>query len=212
MQNGNRFKLGLFGMNCSGSVATTAPERWNAGWPENRERRGSPTPPASSFCCRSRAGSATAERPTARARASRRCPGRPRCWPHQGHCRLRHGARAARQSGVRGEVLRDRGPCRPRALRPQCRVGLEHRRISEFGAQLLEHDDRYGYTEEWVSMVKRIWSEAEAVRLQRQAFQSEERRRQAEAVGRHAAVADERGIVARQDAPSPRATSIACSW
>src|SRR5712671_8221440 len=37
MQNGNRFKLGLFGMNCSGSVATTAPERWNAGWLENRE-------------------------------------------------------------------------------------------------------------------------------------------------------------------------------
>ena len=35
MQNGNRFKLGLFGMNCSGSVGTTAPERWNAGWPEN---------------------------------------------------------------------------------------------------------------------------------------------------------------------------------
>src|SRR5712691_67303 len=37
MQNGNRFKLGLFGMNCSGSVATTAPVRWNAGWPETRE-------------------------------------------------------------------------------------------------------------------------------------------------------------------------------
>ena len=28
-----------------------------------------------------------------------------------------------------------------------------------FGAQLLEHDDRYGYSEEWVSIVKKIWSE-----------------------------------------------------
>src|SRR5262249_36736162 len=37
MQNGNRFKLGLFGMNCSGSFATTAPERWQAGWDENLE-------------------------------------------------------------------------------------------------------------------------------------------------------------------------------
>src|ERR1700693_5355537 len=37
MRNRNRFKLGLFGMNCSGSVPTTAPERWQAGWPENRE-------------------------------------------------------------------------------------------------------------------------------------------------------------------------------
>jgi dimethylsulfone monooxygenase len=37
MQNGNKFKLGLFGMNCSGSFATTAPERWQAGWTENLE-------------------------------------------------------------------------------------------------------------------------------------------------------------------------------
>lgn len=37
MQNGNRFKLGLFGMNCSGSVPTTVPERWRAGWPEIRK-------------------------------------------------------------------------------------------------------------------------------------------------------------------------------
>jgi alkanesulfonate monooxygenase SsuD/methylene tetrahydromethanopterin reductase-like flavin-dependent oxidoreductase (luciferase family) len=31
--------------------------------------------------------------------------------------------------------------------------------FQSFGAQLLEHDDRYGYSEEWVSVVKRIWSE-----------------------------------------------------
>src|ERR1700694_4960117 len=37
MQNRHRFQAGLFGMNCSGSVVTTAPERWKAGWPENRE-------------------------------------------------------------------------------------------------------------------------------------------------------------------------------
>src|SRR3954449_8155242 len=37
MHNGNRFKLGLFGMNCSCSMGTTAPERWNAGWSETRE-------------------------------------------------------------------------------------------------------------------------------------------------------------------------------
>jgi hypothetical protein len=36
MQNANRFKLGLFGMNCSCSIGTTAPERWNAGWPETQ--------------------------------------------------------------------------------------------------------------------------------------------------------------------------------
>ena len=34
LQNDNRFKLGLFGMNCSANVATTAPECWQAGWDE----------------------------------------------------------------------------------------------------------------------------------------------------------------------------------
>ena len=29
-----------------------------------------------------------------------------------------------------------------------------------FGAQLLDHDYRYQYTEEWVSIVKKVWSEA----------------------------------------------------
>jgi FMNH2-dependent dimethyl sulfone monooxygenase len=37
MQGPNKFKLGLFGKNCSGSYATTAPERWHAGWDENLE-------------------------------------------------------------------------------------------------------------------------------------------------------------------------------
>jgi dimethylsulfone monooxygenase len=37
MQTANKFKLGLFGMNCSGSFATLAPERWLAGWDENLE-------------------------------------------------------------------------------------------------------------------------------------------------------------------------------
>ena len=31
--NDNKFKLGLFGMNCSGGLSLTlAPERWNASW------------------------------------------------------------------------------------------------------------------------------------------------------------------------------------
>src|SRR5262249_60987195 len=38
INNPNRFKLGLFAMNCScGSIATTAPEQWRAGWEEHVE-------------------------------------------------------------------------------------------------------------------------------------------------------------------------------
>jgi len=34
--NKNKFKLGLFGMNCSGGLSLTkAPERWDASWDNN---------------------------------------------------------------------------------------------------------------------------------------------------------------------------------
>ena len=36
LEGGNRFNLGLFGMNCSGSIATLAPERWKADWSSNK--------------------------------------------------------------------------------------------------------------------------------------------------------------------------------
>ena len=36
MHGGNRFKLGLFGLNCSGGLTMTkAPERWDASWENN---------------------------------------------------------------------------------------------------------------------------------------------------------------------------------
>src|SRR5262245_17005777 len=36
MDGGNRFKLGLFGFNCSSGLAMTkAPERWEASWENN---------------------------------------------------------------------------------------------------------------------------------------------------------------------------------
>jgi dimethylsulfone monooxygenase len=38
LTNPNRLKLGLFAANCAGGLAvTTVPERWQAGWDENRE-------------------------------------------------------------------------------------------------------------------------------------------------------------------------------
>src|SRR5436190_1274665 len=39
-------------------------------------------------------------------------------------------------------------------------VGGNVEEFQMFGAQLRDHDDRYGYSEEWVSVVKKIWSEA----------------------------------------------------
>ena len=40
MHSGNVFKLGLFGLNCSGGLTMTkAPERWEASWENNSGRQ-----------------------------------------------------------------------------------------------------------------------------------------------------------------------------
>ncbi len=130
MQNGNQFKLGLFGMNCSGSVGTTAPERWNAEWPETREAALLADAAGLEFLL-----------PIAR-------------WLGYGGATDRHGTSfetlswasallAATKDIVTfatvhvplvnpifaAKVLRHGGPCRSRTLRSQRRVRLEHRGV-----------------------------------------------------------------------------------
>ena len=199
MQNGNRFKLGLFGMNCSGSVGTTAPERWNAGWPENREAArladaagiefllpiarwlgygGSTDRHGTSFETLSWASALLAATKEIVAFATVHVP-------------LVNPVFAAKSCVTADHVGRGR-------FGLNVVSGWNVEEFQSFGAQLLEHDDRYGYSEEWVSVVKQNLVGGKAVRLQRQAFQSEECRRQAEALGRQPAFADERRVVARR--------------
>ena len=45
-----------------------------------------------------------------------------------------------------------------------------------FGIALREHDERYDYSAEWVSILKKIYSETAPFDHQRQIFQLEERR------------------------------------
>jgi FMNH2-dependent dimethyl sulfone monooxygenase len=160
MQNANRFKLGLFGMNCSGSVATTAPERWNAGWPENREAARAADLAGIEFLL-----------PIAR-------------WLGYGGLTDRQGTSfetlgwasallAATQDIVVFATVHV-PLVNPIFAAKSCvtadhvgrgRFGLNVvsgwnvEEFGMFGKQLLEHDDRYGYTEEWVSIVKRVWSD-----------------------------------------------------
>jgi alkanesulfonate monooxygenase SsuD/methylene tetrahydromethanopterin reductase-like flavin-dependent oxidoreductase (luciferase family) len=160
LQNANRFKLGLFGMNCSGSVATTAPERWNAGWRENREAARAADEAGIEFLL-----------PIAR-------------WLGYGGVTDRHGASfetlswasallaAAKEIVVFATV---HVPLVNPVFAAKSSVTADHvgrgrfglnvvsgwnvEEFAMFGAPLLDHDDRYRYTEEWVSIVKRIWAE-----------------------------------------------------
>ncbi len=160
MQNGNRFKLGLFGMNCSGSVATTAPERWNAGWPESRQAARLADAAGIEFIL-----------PIAR-------------WVGYGGLTDRQGTSFETLSWASALLATTREivafatvhvplvnpvfaakSCVTADHIGQGRFGLNVvsgwnvDEFGMFGAQLLDHDDRYGYSEEWVAIVKRIWLE-----------------------------------------------------
>jgi alkanesulfonate monooxygenase SsuD/methylene tetrahydromethanopterin reductase-like flavin-dependent oxidoreductase (luciferase family) len=161
MQNSNRFKLGLFGMNCSGSVATRAPERWNAGWRENREAArladaagvefllpvarwlgygGQTDRQGTSFETMSWASALLAATKEIVAFATVHVP-------------LVNPVFAAKSSVTADHVGRGR-------FGLNVVSGWNVDEFEMFGAQLLEHDERYAYTEEWVTIVKNLWSEA----------------------------------------------------
>jgi alkanesulfonate monooxygenase SsuD/methylene tetrahydromethanopterin reductase-like flavin-dependent oxidoreductase (luciferase family) len=160
MQNGNKFKLGLFGMNCSCSMGTTAPERWNAGWPETKEAARLADAAGLEFLL-----------PIAR-------------WLGYGGLTDRHGTSFETLSWASALLSATKDIVtfatvhvpliNPIFAAKSCvtadhvgrgRFGLNvvsgwnTSEFAMFGAALREHDDRYGYSEEWVSIVKKIWSE-----------------------------------------------------
>ena len=162
MQNRNRFKLGLFGMNCSGSVATTAPERWNAGWQENRKAAqladaagiefllpiarwlgygGATDRQGTSFETLGWASALLAATKDIAIFATVHVP-------------LVNPIFAAKSCVTADHVGRGR-------FGLNVVSGWNVEEFAMFGANLLAHDYRYGYTEEWLSIVKRIWSETD---------------------------------------------------
>jgi dimethylsulfone monooxygenase len=160
MQNANRFKLGLFGMNCSGSVATTAPEGWKATWQDNRTAArmadaagiefllpigrwlgygGLTDRQGTSFETLSWASALLAATTDIVTFATVHVP-------------LVNPVFAAKSCVTADHVGRGR-------FGLNVVSGWNVDEFGMFGSQLLEHDERYNYTEEWVTIVKGIWSE-----------------------------------------------------
>jgi len=162
MQNANRFKLGLFGMNCSGSFATTAPERWEAGWDENLEAARLADGAGIEFLL-----------PIAR-------------WQGYGGITDRQGTSFETLTWATGLLAGTRDivtfatvhvPLLNPAFAAKAVVSADHvgrgrfglnvvsgwnaGEFKMFGVELREHDERYAYSEEWLGIVKRIWTEAE---------------------------------------------------
>jgi dimethylsulfone monooxygenase len=160
MQNGNRFKLGLFGMNCSGSFATTAPERWLAGWAENLEAAhladeaglefilpiarwlgygGATDRQGTSFETLSWASALLAATDDIVAFATIHVP-------------LVHPVFAAKSIATADHVGQGR-------FGINIVSGWNVEEFAMFGVPLREHDERYAYSAEWVTILKRIYAE-----------------------------------------------------
>jgi alkanesulfonate monooxygenase SsuD/methylene tetrahydromethanopterin reductase-like flavin-dependent oxidoreductase (luciferase family) len=168
----NKFKLGLFGMNCeSGLAITKAPERWNATWDNNVEAarlaeaaglefilpiarwhgyRGQSNAQGASFETMSWAAGLLAATSKITAFSTIHVP-------------FLNPVFAAKQALTIQAIGHGRYGLNIVA-------GGNAPEFAMFGIELLEHDDRYRYAEEWITIVKRIWTETEAFDLKGQFF------------------------------------------
>jgi alkanesulfonate monooxygenase SsuD/methylene tetrahydromethanopterin reductase-like flavin-dependent oxidoreductase (luciferase family) len=175
MFNDNRFKLGLFASNCSsGLTMTRAPERWDASWDNNLAAAKLADAAGLEFLL-----------PVAR-------------WQGYGgetdpegsaletitwatgllgategvtvfgtvHVAFIHPVFAAKQIVTADHIGHGR-------FGLNVVSGGNAGEARMFGGDLREHDERYAYTEEWVTIVKRVWAEHEPFDFQGKFFQLE---------------------------------------
>ncbi len=163
MSNANKFKLGLFAFNCScGSIATTAPEQWMATWEDNLEAARLADESGLEFLLpvarwhgyggqTDRQGTSfeTLTWATGLLAATRDI-----VTFATVHTALINPVFAAKQVVTADHV--GRGRCGLNVV-----SGWNVGEFNMFGTTMLEHDDRYAYTEEWLAIAKRIWTENE---------------------------------------------------
>lgn len=161
--NRNKFKLGLFGMNCSGGLSLTkAPERWDASWDNNvaaakladeaglefllpigrwHGYKGETDTQGSTFETLTWACGLLASTQHITTFGTL-------------HVAFVNPVFAAKQMVTADHIGHGR-------FGLNIVSGWNPREFNMFGVALNEHDDRYAYSEEWIGIVKRIWSETE---------------------------------------------------
>ncbi|HXP77937.1 MAG TPA: LLM class flavin-dependent oxidoreductase [Stellaceae bacterium] len=157
----NRFKLGLFGLNCSnGMTMTKAPERWEASWENNLRAARLAEEAGLEFLLpiarwRGYAGETDTEGSafeTLTWAAGLLAATREINAFGTLHVAFVNPVFAAKQVVTNDHIGRGR-------FGLNVVSGWNVDEHAMFGRVLLEHDDRYRYTEEWVTIAKRIWSE-----------------------------------------------------
>ena len=194
MYGPNKFKLGLFGLNCSGGLTMTkAPEYWDASFENNLKAARLADEAGLEFLLPiGRWHGYGGETDTAGESfetltwASGLLAGtKDICIFGTVHVSLLSPIFAAKQMVTAHHIGEGRFGLN---IVSGWNVG-EH---EMHGVQIREHDERYDYSEEWVTIVKRIWSEGRAVRLQGQVFRPQGRRAQTQALRWRPALADQR--------------------
>ena len=161
MLNRNTFNLGLFGLNCSnGMTMTKAPERWDASWENNLEAARLAEAAGLEFLLpiarwRGYAGETDTEGSayeTLTWAAGLLAATRTLMVFGTLHVAFVNPVFAAKQVVTNDHIGRGR-------FGLNVVSGWNADEFAMFGRNLLEHDDRYRYTEEWVTLAKRIWTE-----------------------------------------------------
>ena len=163
MFNANRFKLGLFGMNCNGGLTMTkAPERWDQSWANNLRAARLAEAAGLEFLLpigrwHGYRGETDTEGTTWETLtwATGLLGGTSEisCFGTL-HVSFANPVFAAKQMVTADHVGEGR-------FGINIVSGWNEGEFAMFGIDLLEHDERYAYTEEWATIVKRIWSESE---------------------------------------------------
>lgn len=163
MKSSNAFKLGLFGANCSSGLAVTkAPERWVASWDNNvtaarmAEQAGIEfmLPIARWHGYRGEANSQGSNFETLNWAAGLLASTKDIACFSTIHLPFVNPVFAAKQAVTIQSIGHGRFGLNVVA-------GGNAPEFAMFGVKLLEHDDRYRYAEEWLTLVKKIWTSNE---------------------------------------------------
>jgi FMNH2-dependent dimethyl sulfone monooxygenase len=163
MQSVNKLKLGLFGMNCSGGLTMTkAADRWDQSWENNllaarlADEAGLEflLPIARWHGYRGETDTEGTTYETLTWASGLLAATREISVFGTLHVSLVNPVFAAKQIVTADHIGRGR-------FGLNVVSGWNEGEFAMFGATLLEHDERYAYTEEWLTIAERIWSEEE---------------------------------------------------
>lgn len=163
MNNDNRFKIGLFGMNCSsGRAVTTVPERWTPDWPDILDVAKMSDEAGLDFLLpiarwKGYGGDTDYQGSTLETItwASGLLASTKRITVFGTvHAPLFHPVIAAKQFVTADHIGQGR-------FGLNVVIGWNEDEFEMFGVKQRDHEERYAYGQEWVDAVKMMWSDAE---------------------------------------------------